>query len=90
VICDEVTSSLDVSVQAAVLDVLRELELAMLFITHDLGVVASIADHVLVLQRGEIRESGGVDQVLRSPSSEYTQSLLAAIPEMPVQTREVS
>ncbi|MFN8021691.1 MAG: ABC transporter ATP-binding protein [Acidimicrobiales bacterium] len=83
-ICDEVTSSLDVSVQAAVLDVLSELEVAMLFITHDLGVVASIADHVLVLQRGEIREAGDVEHVLLSPSSDYARSLLAAIPEMPL------
>ena len=84
VICDEITSSLDVSVQAAVLDVLNELEMAMLFITHDLGVVASIADRVLVLQRGVIREAGPVDEVLRSPSSDYARALLAAIPEMPV------
>jgi peptide/nickel transport system ATP-binding protein len=84
VICDEVTSSLDVSVQAAVLDLLGELEVALLFITHDLGVVASIADRVLVLRQGEVCEEGQVDDVLRTPSHEYSRRLIAAVPELPV------
>ena len=83
-ICDEVTSSLDVSVQAAVLDLLDDLDIALLFITHDFGVVATIADRVLVLQQGLVREEGKVDVVLRTPVSDYSQQLIAAIPELPV------
>ena len=62
IVCDEVTSALDVSVQAAVLEILdelrRDLNLALLFVTHDLGVVSAIADRVLVLQNGSVRETG--------------------------------
>jgi oligopeptide/dipeptide ABC transporter ATP-binding protein len=83
-ICDEVTSALDVSVQAAVLELLqelqRELNLSMLFITHNLGVVACVADSVLVMDQGEICEAGPVAQVLDNPSHEYTRRLLAAAP----------
>jgi peptide/nickel transport system ATP-binding protein len=87
-LCDEVTSALDVSVQAAVLDLLMELQrtlkLGMLFITHDLGVVASVADRVLVLETGILREGGAADQVLSNPVAPYTQSLLAAVPTLPI------
>ena len=87
-LCDEVTSALDVSVQAAVLDLLgelqRDLDLAMLFITHDFGVVAGVADRVLVLEQGTVRERGMVDRVLGEPEDEYTRQLIAAIPELPV------
>ena len=87
VVCDEITSALDVSVQAAVLDVLAELRaelgLALLFISHDLGVVASVADRVLVLDRGAVCEQGPVDRVLASPSEDYTRRLLAAAPRLP-------
>ena len=55
----------------------------MLFITHDLGVVASVADRVLVLDRGLICEEGPVDQVLNTPADEYTQRLLSAAPCLP-------
>jgi peptide/nickel transport system ATP-binding protein len=86
VVCDEVTSALDVSVQAAVLDLLselrRELGLALLFITHDLGVVASIADDVLVLDHGIVCESGPVRALLASPREAYTQTLVAAAPSL--------
>jgi peptide/nickel transport system ATP-binding protein len=86
VICDEVTSSLDVSVQGAVLALLDELRvelgLAMLFITHDLGVVASIADRILVLNHGKICESGPVRTVLAHPADEYTRNLVAAAPHL--------
>ena len=85
-ICDEITSALDVSVQAAVLDLLSELRielgLSVLFISHDLGVVASVADRVLVLERGEVCEQGRVAQVLASPQNDYTRRLLEAAPRL--------
>lgn len=85
-ICDEITSALDVSVQAAVLELLEELRqelgLAMLFITHDLGVVSSIADRGVVLQLGRICETGPVRQLLDSPKTDYTQALLGAAPRL--------
>jgi peptide/nickel transport system ATP-binding protein len=86
-VCDEITSALDVSVQAAVLDLLNELQselgLALLFITHDLGVVGSIADAVLVLERGTIVETGDGDTVLRAPAAGYTRRLIEAAPSLP-------
>jgi peptide/nickel transport system ATP-binding protein len=85
-ICDEITSSLDVSVQAAVLELLqdlrRDLHLSMLFITHNLGVVASVADTVLVMEHGSLCETGSVDEVLAAPSHDYTRSLLHAAPSL--------
>ena len=87
IVCDEVTSALDVSVQAAVLELLAELReelgLALLFISHDLGVVASIADWVLVLDRGTVCEEGPLEQVLSAPEHEYTRRLLEAAPALP-------
>ena len=86
IVCDEITSALDVSVQAAVLELLAELraelELALLFITHDLGVVASVADRVLVLQDGAVCDSGPVASLLRRPEHEYTRRLVAAAPRL--------
>jgi peptide/nickel transport system ATP-binding protein len=86
-VCDEVTSALDVSVQAAVLDLLddlrRRLGLAILFITHDLGVVAAIADEVVVLEQGEVREHGPAGRVLVSPIDNYTRALIDAVPRLP-------
>lgn len=86
-LCDEVTSSLDVSVQAAVLELLAELRvergLSMLYISHDLGVVATIADRVLVLKNGVLREEGTTNEVIAQPKDEYTRELIAASPELP-------
>ncbi len=86
VVCDEITSALDVSVQAAVLELLAELRqelgLALLFITHDLGVVASVADRVLVLEDGLICEEGPVGPLLSRPQHEYTRRLVAAAPSL--------
>jgi peptide/nickel transport system ATP-binding protein len=86
-VCDEITSALDVSVQAAVLELLhelrRELDVAVLFISHDLGVVASIADTLLVLEHGLVCEEGATSSVLAAPTHPYTQRLLAAAPRLP-------
>jgi len=84
-IADEPTTALDVTVQAEILKLMRELQvrrgMGMLFITHDFGVVAQIADTVGVMRRGELVESGPVDAVLRAPQHEYTRALIAALPE---------
>ncbi|MBF4990792.1 ABC transporter ATP-binding protein [Methylophilus sp. QUAN] len=84
-IADEPTTALDVTVQAQVLrlldDLKNRLHMAMLFITHDFGVVADIADEVIVMFRGEIVESGSVAQVLQSPQHPYTRALLACVPD---------
>jgi peptide/nickel transport system ATP-binding protein len=86
IICDEITSALDVSVQAAVLNLIAELRetlgLSILLITHDLGVVSTIADQVLVLEKGVIVESGETSVVLNRPEHPYTRSLLAAAPSL--------
>lgn len=85
-ICDEITSALDVSVQAAVIEVLtelrRDLALSLVFITHSLPVVASIADRVLILHDGQICEEGSVEQVFQAPCHERTRQLLEAAPAM--------
>jgi peptide/nickel transport system ATP-binding protein len=85
-VCDEITSALDVSVQAAVLELLEDLRvdlgLSLLFITHDLGVVASVADRVLVLDEGVVCEQGDVERVLSSPERPYTRRLVEAAPRL--------
>ncbi|MDH3668897.1 MAG: ABC transporter ATP-binding protein [Paracoccaceae bacterium] len=87
VIADEPTTALDVTTQAMVLDLLRRLqgdhELSVILITHDLGVVANMADRVVVLQRGHIVESGPVRAVLETPGHSYTKRLIAAAPQVP-------
>lgn len=84
-IADEPTTALDVTVQAQVLQLLDALKtrmnMAMLFITHDFGVVADIADDVVVMFRGEIVESGSVKVVLENPQHPYTKALLACVPD---------
>lgn len=85
-ICDEPTSALDVSIQAQILNLLEELQeelgLAYLFITHDIGVVSYIADRIAVMQAGKIVEQGDAEQILLKPKTEYTQTLMAAIPKI--------
>ena len=95
IIADEAVSALDVSVQAQVvnllLDLRDELDLTLLFISHDLGLVEYICDRVLVMYRGSIVESGSADQIYHNPQHAYTRSLLAAIPSLkPVSERRVS
>ena len=84
-IADEPTTALDVTVQAQILKLLDELKtrmnMAMLFITHDFGVVADIADDVIVMFRGEIVETGTKSEVLNNPQHPYTKALLACVPD---------
>jgi microcin C transport system ATP-binding protein len=84
-IADEPTTALDVTVQAQILRLLKDLQarrgMAMLFITHDLGIVRKIADDVCVMQRGKIVEAGPTEDVFRAPQHAYTQALLAAEPK---------
>lgn len=84
-IADEPTTALDVTVQAEILKLMRELQtrrgMGMLFITHDFGVVAQIADVVGVMRKGVLVESGPTTEVLRNPQHDYTKSLIAALPE---------
>jgi peptide/nickel transport system ATP-binding protein len=85
-ICDEPTTALDVTTQKEILALIRELQReqgsAVLFITHDMGVVAEIADDVLVMHQGRMVEQGPKRQVLKSPAQAYTRDLLAAVPSL--------
>jgi peptide/nickel transport system ATP-binding protein len=85
-ICDEVTSALDVSVQAAIVDLLaelqRELGLGLLFVTHNLALIRTLAQEVAVMSDGRIVERGLVDRVLDSPRAEYTRKLLSDTPSL--------
>lgn len=85
-VCDEPTSALDLTVQAQILDLLArlqdELGLAYLFITHNIGVVASFAHYVAVMRQGRLVEQGEVEAVLTRPEHEYTKALLAAAPTL--------
>ena len=84
-ICDEPTTALDVTIQAQILRLIKKLQetrnVAVIFISHDLGVVAGIADKVLVMCDGTVRETGGTDDIFYRTQNDYTKKLLAAIPE---------
>ncbi|MFC3396011.1 dipeptide ABC transporter ATP-binding protein [Brenneria rubrifaciens] len=85
-IADEPTTALDVTIQAQILQLIRvlqrEMNMAVIFITHDMGVVAEVADRVMVMCRGESVEAGSVNQIFNAPSHAYTQALLAAVPTL--------
>lgn len=85
-ICDEPTTALDVTIQAQILDLIRELQeeykFTTIFITHDLGVVASIADRVAVMYAGQIVETGTVEDIYYNPQHPYTWSLLSSLPQL--------
>ena len=85
-ILDEPTTALDVTIQAQILDLVRALQreigMAVFFITHDMGVVAEIADRVCVMLKGEIVESGMVNQIFTAPQHRYTRALISAVPRL--------
>jgi peptide/nickel transport system ATP-binding protein len=85
-IADEPTTALDVTIQAQILDLLKELQaedgMSILFITHDMGVVAEIADRTVVMYNGQAVEQGQTAQIFRAPAHPYTRALLAAVPRL--------
>src|SRR5207237_2820116 len=85
-IADEPTTALDVTTQKQILTLIRDLQrdhgTAVLFITHDMGVVAEIADRVAVMRNGRLVETGTLDTILRQPTMEYTRNLLASVPSL--------
>jgi peptide/nickel transport system ATP-binding protein len=85
-IADEPTTALDVTTQKQILTLMRDLQedhgTALLFITHDMGVVADIADRVAVMRHGRLVETGTLDQILRAPTMDYTRNLLSAVPSL--------
>ncbi|MEZ5811370.1 MAG: ABC transporter ATP-binding protein [Rhizobiaceae bacterium] len=91
-IADEPTTALDVTIQAQVLAVLKDLQkklgMSMLLITHDLGVVANMADEVVVIYRGEVMEAGPVDAIFTDPQHDYLKALLAAVPRLRMEPGE--
>ena len=86
-VCDEPVSSLDVITQAQVLDLLlalqARLQLAMLFISHDLGVIQHVSQRITVMEAGRVVETGSVEQIFGEPQHPYTRRLLAAVPRLP-------
>ncbi len=93
-IADEPTTALDVTVQATILDLLQELQqrrgMAMIFITHDLGIIAQIADEVAVMYRGKIVESGTLQQIFMAPQNPYTKGLMACRPRLDTQAERLA
>lgn len=85
-IADEPTTALDVTIQAQILQLIKQLqqeeEMGVLFITHDMGVVAEIAERTVVMFRGEVIEQGATDTIFKAPRNAYTKSLIAAVPQL--------
>ena len=84
IVCDEPVSALDVSIQAQILNLLKDLQrdfgLTYLFISHDLAVVRTMSDRIAVMNQGKLVEIGTADQVFHEPKDEYTKTLFAAVP----------
>ena len=93
-IADEPTTALDVTTQAQILDLMQELQeaygMGLIFITHDLGVVAEIADDVVVMYLGEVVEQADVDTIFNNPQHPYTKALLRSIPKIEAETKELN
>ena len=93
-ICDEPTTALDVTVQAKILDLInkikKERNISVIFITHDMGVVANMADRINVMYAGKIVEKGTADEIFFEPAHPYTQALLAAMPDLETSERLMS
>ncbi|HXN58099.1 MAG TPA: ABC transporter ATP-binding protein, partial [Candidatus Angelobacter sp.] len=93
-IADEPTTALDVTIQAQILELMRELQrrnrMAIILITHDLGVIAEMAEEVAVMYAGKLVEYGTVDQIFDTPMHPYTQGLLASIPSLVARGRPLS
>ena len=85
-ICDEPTTALDVTIQAKILeliqDIQKKMQLSVIYITHDLGVVAKVADYVNVMYAGKIVETGLIDEIFYDPKHPYTWGLLSAMPDL--------
>ena len=85
-LADEPTTALDVTIQAQVInlikDIIKEYQMGVIFITHDLGVIAQVADHVAVMYLGSVVEKGPVNEILKNPKHPYTKGLLAALPDI--------
>jgi peptide/nickel transport system ATP-binding protein len=92
-IADEPTTAIDVTTQAQVLNLLRSLQkhhdMAIIFITHDLGVIAQMADYVIVMYLGRVMETGPVDAIFHNPQHPYTRALLKSIPSVQLQSRSL-
>ncbi len=91
IIADEPTTALDVTVQATILELLKEIQrsrqMSMIFITHDLGILAAIADHAIVMNQGEVVESGDTQSIFQTPQHPYTKGLIACRPQPDRQLR---
>lgn len=85
-ICDEPTTALDVTIQAKILELIKEIQakknISVIYITHDLGVVAKVADYVAVMYAGKIIEKGSVDEIFYDPRHPYTWGLLSSMPDV--------
>ena len=92
-ICDEPTTALDVTIQAQILDLLRNLQtkysLTVIYITHDLGVVANVADRIAVMYAGDIVEIGTCEEVFYNPKHPYTWALLSSLPQLGIKGQDL-